>query len=355
MAVNDADRLAPEFHVSVDDADLPAPAAADVLWASVQEDVEAPAMFRMELVNWDPDELRMKWSDSDLFREGKQVEIRMGYRDRLETLIKGEITALELSVSAEEFATLVVHGYDRSHRLQRGRKTRAFTNVTDADIVRRLAEDAGLTVDAEQTRESFAYVLQCNQTDLEFLRERARSIGYEVIVRGKALLFRSRPIARQEAATLAPDADLLEFRPRLTTVGQAPGVEVRGWSPQQKAGIVGRAGTGDAPSTMGGATLGAASVKDLFGEASAAGVTRPVASQAEADQLARGRFNEMALSYITGEGLCVGRTDVRAGEVIKIEGLGRRFSGTYYVTSATHTYLPTRGYRTRFAVRRNAS
>src|SRR5512132_38057 len=102
MAPNDVDRLAPEFRISVDGADLRAPAAADVLWVSVDEDVDAPAMFRMELINWDPDKLRMKWSDDDLFKEGKQVEIRMGYRDHLESLIKGEITALELSVASHD-------------------------------------------------------------------------------------------------------------------------------------------------------------------------------------------------------------------------------------------------------------
>jgi phage protein D len=355
MAPKDVDRLAPEFRISVDGADLPAPAAADVLWVSVDEDVDAPAMFRMELINWDPDKLRMKWSDDDLFKEGKQVEIRMGYRDHLESLIKGEITALELSVASHELTTLVVHGYDRSHRLQRGRKTRTFTNVTDSDIVRRVAEGMGLTVDAEQTHERFDYVLQCNQTDIEFLRDRARSIGFEVIVREKTLVFRSRAIGRSATATLAPDRDLLAFRPRLTTVGQAPTTVVRGWNPAQKTAFVGQAGPDDAPSKMGGTILGAASVKDRFGEAIAAAIDQPVASQAEADQYARGRFNEMALAYITGEGVCVGRTDVRAGVVINVEGVGERFSGAYYVRSAIHSYVPKDGYRTRFGFWRNAS
>jgi phage protein D len=355
MAPNDVDRLAPEFRISVDGADLRAPAAADVLWVSVDEDVDAPAMFRMELINWDPDKLRMKWSDDDLFKEGKQVEIQMGYRDHLESLIKGEITALELSVASHDLTTLVVHGFDRSHRLQRGRKTRAFTNVTDSDIARRVAEAMGFTVDAEQTQERFDYILQCNQTDLEFLRGRARSIGFEVIVREKTLVFRSRAIARSAAATLALDRDLLAFRPRLTTVGQAPATVVRGWNPAQKTAFVGQAGPDDAPAKMGGTILGAASVKDRFGEAIAAAIDQPVASQAEADQYARARFNETALAYISGDGVCVGRTDLRAGVVISVEGVGDRFSGNYYVTSAIHSYVPKDGYRTRFSFRRNAS
>ena len=82
---------------------------------------------------------------------------------------------------------------------------------------------------------------------------------------------------------------------------------------------------------------------------------RPVMTQAEADQMAKARFNNAALALIVAEGVCWGRTDMRSGRVIKIDGLGRRFSGNYYVTAASHRYLPQRGYYTRFTVRRNAS
>jgi phage protein D len=55
---------------------------------------------------------------------------------------------------------------------------------------------------------------------------------------------------------------------------------------------------------------------------------------------------------ITGPGTCIGRPDVRAGELVRIEGLGNRFSGDYAVTSAAHTFSPSMGYRTDFQVER---
>ena len=68
-------------------------------------------------------------------------------------------------------------------------------------------------------------------------------------------------------------------------------------------------------------------------------------SQAEADAMAKGQFNEMALSFISGDGICAGETGLQAGSVIKMEGLGKRFSGNYYVTTATHIYDTRQGYR----------
>ena len=97
-----ADRLAPEFLVRVGGADLPSAAAADVLHVSVHEDLDAPSMFTCELVNWDPDAAKMKWSDRTIFKPGGEVEVRLGYRDDLVTLIVGEVTAVEMVVASSE-------------------------------------------------------------------------------------------------------------------------------------------------------------------------------------------------------------------------------------------------------------
>ena len=78
-------------------------------------------------------------------------------------------------------------------------------------------------------------------------------------------------------------------------------------------------------------------------------------TQAEADQIAKAELNKAALDFITGDGVCAGRPDLMSGKVVKLDGLDKRFNGRYYVTGATHRYTPTRGYRTFFRVRRNAS
>jgi phage protein D len=80
-----------------------------------------------------------------------------------------------------------------------------------------------------------------------------------------------------------------------------------------------------------------------------------VRSKAEADQVALGRLEELALAYVQGTAACDGRPQLRAGTVVDLDGAGRTFSGRYYVTSVTHTLNQDQGYRTSFTVRRNAS
>lgn len=348
-------RLVPDFRLRINGTELPARARADLLAVAVHEDVEAPGMFTLRLINWDMAQMRITWADDDLMVEGNEVEIRMGYVDHLEPLMVGEITGLEPEFSGGEVPMVTVRGYDRRHRLLRGQKTHSFTQMKDSDIASQIAGDAGLNAQAKDTQVTLDYVLQHNQTDLEFLQDRARRIGYEVVVEDKTLLFRPRENASAEALTLTRETDLLEFYPRLTTLTQVGQVNVRGWNVKDKAKIVGQAATGDETTKMGGSASGPSATDRAFGSVSVSSVDRPVLSQAEADQIARGRFNDMALAYIGGEGVCIGRTDLRAGKVIKIEGLGRRFSGLYYVTATSHTYTTGAGYRTAITVKRNAS
>jgi phage protein D len=341
--------------VRINGSDPPPEAAADLIAVIVHEDIWAASMFALELINWDMGKLKVTWADDELFAEGSEVEIQMGYVDDLETLMIGEIIGLEPEFCTEEVPKVTVRGYDRRHRLMRDRKTRSFVQLKDSDIASQIAREADLTPQVEDSGVHHDYVLQHNQTDMEFLQERADRIGHEVVVENKTLYFR--PIQHTEPKTLslARGVDLMEFYPRLSAVGQVGAFQVRGWDPKGKSEIIGQAGIGDESTTMGGRATGQTTADDTFGQAMATSVNRPVLSQAEADQIALGRFRDMGLAYITGEGVCVGRKDLRAGTVVEVEGVGERFGGLYYVTSATHTCTPARGYRTVFNFRRNAT
>lgn len=349
------DTLAPEFSVKTGGQDLPQTAKADLVALAVLEDVDGPSMFTFTVLGWDGVEMKVKWMDDDLFKEGKPVELQMGYTDNMQFVFKGEITGLEPVFEKKRPPTLTVRGYDRRHRLMRKRKTRSFLNMKDSDIASQIAGDAGLRPDVRDSGMTLEYVLQHNQTDLEFLGQRADRIGYEVVVVDRTLYFRPRKKDEGGVLTLNRDVELLEFFPRLSTVGQVEEIVVRGWDPKEKKELVGRSSTGDESPLLGQSASGPDVVGQAFGRTGGVSVDRPVHSQEEADQLARGWFGEMALHYIVGHGLCIGEPTLRAGSVVKIEGLGKRFSGRYYVTSTEHQFKKSTGYRTSFTVRRNAT
>lgn len=347
--------LVPDFDVRINGSSLPEAAAVLVVGVTVDDEIDLPGMFSFEIASPREGEGAYEWVDHELFDIGNVVEVQLGYADDVSRLIVGEITGLEPEFPANAPPVVTVRGFDRRHRLTRGRKTRSFLKLKDSEIVSRVAQEAGLSAEVEDSSVVHEYVLQANQTDMEFLLERAGRIYFEVGIDDRTLQFRPRAGDRDEAATLTAGLDLLEFHPRLSSVNQVSEVSVRGWNLAEKKGFVGKADAGGVESKMGGEVSGAELAGDAFGAASAIVTALPVMTQAEADQIARGRLNEKVLGLITCEGVCWGRTDLRPGKLVRVEGVGRRFSGQYYVTATNHRITPGHGYQTRFNARRSAT
>jgi len=342
----------PAMDIRLNGVPLPYDAQRDVQSVTVLEDLANLSMFSLVLYNWDADRRAVSWSDSSLFAIGTEVRIALGFVGATHEVMTGEITSLEPAFTGGRAPTLTVRGYDRRHRLARGEKTRTFTQTTDSAIAQRVALAAGLTAQVTETRANLDYVLQNNQTDLEFLRKRAALIGYEVYVRDRMLYFQPPQHGQAAALTLTIGDDLREFAPRLRTLGQVDEVTVRGWDVARKQAVV--AVATDA-STMGDRS-GPHRAGQAFGKAAANIVASSAPSSERADQMARGQYDDRALAFIEGEAECAGgRPLLRAGTVVAIAGAGTTFSGPYYVTSVTHTLNRGQGYRTRFEVRRNAA
>ncbi|HEX8475979.1 MAG TPA: contractile injection system protein, VgrG/Pvc8 family [Pyrinomonadaceae bacterium] len=347
------DRDAPQFKVSVAGSELPVETAVDILEVRASDYVEGAGTFTVTFNNWDSDKQEFKWIDETLFSEGTEIEVKLGYVDLLSSIIKGEVTAIEPEFHDAEAPTLKIHGYDLLHRFRRGRKTRSFVNMKDSQIAEQVARDLNLRAEVDDTQITHEYVLQSNLTDIDFLLERARRINYEVAVKDKTLLFRKAANDKDKVVSLDFGLTLKSFYPRLNTIRQVSEVVVQGWNAMTKEAIVGTARKGD-EATTNGTKLGVAISEQAFSSAKTVMVDKPIFSEGEATQIAKGKFNEMADDYITGEGLSIGNTDIRAGAVVELKGLGTRFSGRYYITSSTHTVGRT-GYLTRFTVSRNAA
>jgi len=353
VAVQQLAATVPVFSISVGGATLPPDARGAVTRVEVEQSVDRAGTFAIELDNWDLASQQVKWSDASLFEPGGAVTVQLGYLDSIATVMVGEITGLEVAFPERARALLTVRGYDRLHRFRRGRRTRTYLQVKDSDVARQLAADLGLSADVEDSAEVHSYLLQHNQTDVDFLLARAAAIGYELSVDDRTLRFRRLQHDRGKVLTLDFLHGLMTFTASLSTADQVGQVTVRGWDPKAKQALVGQAQASDVRGTMAGQQVGPAVADRLFGSRTLAVVDQPVATQSEADLLARGILNEIALGYVVAEGTAVGDPALRAGAVVELGGLGQRFSGLYYVTRATHVWDGQ--FVTHLSLRRNAT
>lgn len=341
-----------DLRIFVNGREVPLAARADVASVIVVDDVAALSMFELVLHNWDAEQLAVTWSDDALFAPGAEVAVWLGEVDDLTRVMTGEVTGLEPTFGGDASPMLTVRGYDFGHRLARGRRTRTFARQKDSAIAAQVARDAGLRAEVADSRVVNEYVVQHNQTDMEFLRERAALIGYQLYVRDKALHFAPPRLDAAGAPSLEVGREIVEFTPRLRTLSQVDQVSVRGWDVKKKVAVVGAART--SPQLMGKAG-GGAQAKKAFGTAAEIGIGTPVPERARADQLAVGQRDARMLEFVTGEARCSGDPRLRSGSVVQVSGAGTRFSGSYYVRTVTHTLTPGSALRTELDLARNAT
>lgn len=343
----------PHYKIMVNGSQLPDEVFVDVLSVTVSQYIAGSDVFTIELNNWHSDRQDYKWLDNSQFEIGSEIEIKLGYIDNIKSLIKGEVTAIEPEFQAEMAPTLKVQGYDRLHRFRRGRKTRSFLEAKDSQIAEQMARELKLQAQTVDTQVIHPYLFQNNQTNIDFLLERARRIRYEVDVENRTLIFRPAANDHGKNVSLAFGEKLKSFFPRLTTLGQVSEVVVQGWNPTKKEAIKGQARAGDEITKMQGTKTGTVVTENAFGAATTVIADKYIFSQTEAEQIAKAKYNEMILEFITGEGKAIGNPELKAGEVIELTRLGKRFSGSYYLTAVTHVINQT-GYLTNFCVQRNA-
>lgn len=315
---------------------------------TVEEEINLPAMFSIKVNSVDFEKGDFRGIDLTDIKPGDVVTIFMGI-DKAEKIMVGEVTALDAEFG--NYSTITVRGYDRLHRLRFGRKRRTFTEVKESDIASTIASDAGLTPSADDSGTTLPYVLQSNESDFDFLRSRAARIGYELMVDDKTLYFRKSKESETAGLTLAYGQDLDTFSVRLTVLTEGSTVDVRGWDVIGNQEIVASATSGDETTKMDGKESGFALSESSIAASTTARIEDSIIDATHAEQIAKGHYNALLKDFISGDGRCSGNNAIRAGKTIKVTGIGTRFSGTYYVTSTTHTFNK-EGYHTQFKVKR---
>ena len=77
---------------------------------------------------------------------------------------------------------------------------------------------------------------------------------------------------------------------------------MRGWDPKTKREITARAGAGDDTSTMGGRDSGPALAQRVVGTSTLVVVDQPPLTPEDAESIAKGRLDDMALDFVTRRG-----------------------------------------------------
>jgi Bacteriophage probable baseplate hub protein len=382
---------APEFAVTVEGQPVDDSTKNDVVSIRVVRDLNNISGFDLTFNNWDDQALRFKYSeaesDQEPFALGRRVDVRLGYADKLVSVMTGQVTSLRPSFPESGSPTIGISGSDGMQKLKqrkpRDNEVKLYEDKADSEIAEAIAARNKLDRGGiRKTTEVHPVVWQKNQDDAAFLMERAKRNDFECYVltdpnthrdvlhfepptdgrdgpavRAYQLAYGPGLAAEEERARAGDGGatpmvpNLLDFTPTLTAAEQVSRITVRGWNPRTKQPIAYAATVSDLPKASGRGVSGPEAATTALGGREEVVVDAPVSSDQEARELATSLLRERAYTFITGTGRIAGLPELRPGDNLEIHGIGRRFSGMYFVTKVQHT-LGGSGFFTQFHVRR---
>ncbi|MDP4181344.1 MAG: contractile injection system protein, VgrG/Pvc8 family [Bacillota bacterium] len=316
---------------------------------AVEDEINLPTMFSIKLNLVDYSSGNIHGIDLKTFKPGDKISISIGLDD-VDPMVSGEITSIEVILG--EHSLVELRGYDLLHKLRMGTRSKAFTKKKDSEIASEIAKEHGLTIEADETKTVYPFIFQNNQSNYEFLLERATNLDYEIYVEDKKLYFvKSRSQKDPKLADMAYRKDFDSLTLELRTLTRGSKIEVRGWDVKDKKGITGEAKKGAETSKMGGKESGFEFSVNALGESPIAIPAEYLVDLNEAKNIAAAAYNSLIKEFITGEGKCWGNQALRAGQTVKLLGIDDRFNGTYYIVSTVHA-IDSNGYTTTFKVKR---
>jgi len=312
----------------------------------------ASGLYRCEALfgNWGAVKNRTDflYFDRKVLDFGKALAIKLG----ADAVFDGRIMAMEANFPEGQAPELNVLAEDRLQDLRMTRRTRTFADVSDADVITQIANDHGLTPSVRVNGPTYRVLAQVNQSDLAFVRERARAIDAEVWMDRKTLNAQSHADRNEGTLQMTRGAQLREFTVIADLAHQRTSVTASGWDVSSKASLKYEATDSVISGEVNDDDSGASVLKSALGERKESiAHTVPLTSQ-EAQAEAEAFFKMSARRFVVGQGVAEPNARLRVGSRVDLHGLGPLFSGKYYVSEVRHRFDGINGLRSEFTAER---
>ncbi len=302
----------------------------------------------------------LRYLDDESFSLWNRVEISAGFPDNVIKVINGYITHLKPYFAQQiTDSYLEVRGMDASVLMDREEKLKDWPNRKDSDIASEIFTDYGLTPEAEDTSavhdESVSTIIQ-RESDIKFLKRLAKRNGYDCFVQNSTGYFR-RPVLNgtpqkilavhfgNETNLCFFQAGLNALRPTIVEMYQ-----IDSMSKEIRSVTI---------DSMEQRQLG----RTLSSELIPSGVQpteryvkhAAAYNQQEMEALCQALYDK-AEWLLEAEGEIISniyQEVLKARELVTIKGVGRIYSGVYYVTNVRHSFTRD-GYAQHFKARKNA-
>jgi len=320
--------------------------AQGLLALAISENVHGMYNCDARFGNWGPkaNAIDFLYFDRQKLDFGKAIQVKIDS----DKIFDGRVSAIEAEFREGSPPEIAVLLEDRFQDLRMTRRTRTFADASDSDVMNKIAQDHGLQPNIDISGPTYKVLAQINQSDLAFVRDRARSIDAEVWMDDRNFYAKQRSSRNNGTVTLNYGGELRELSVIADLASQRTKVSVNGWDVAGKSALTHEATDQAISNELNGDTSGLSILKTAFGDRKESLVHTIPLNSNEAQVEAESVLKMTARRFVVAHGMAQANAKLRVGTYVDLQALGPMFSGKYYLTHVKHVFDGADGFRTEF-------
>ena len=188
--------------------------------SSIEIDEECDGSDSCTISICDPE---FKFIEDNIFVEEATVSVEMGWHgDTHRVTFTGYISAIDINFPDSGFPVLSIFCLDNSHVMNRKKKKRSWDKVTNADVIKKIAQEYGFkcVIESGYTFKKEDTISQSNVTDIDFCESLASNerVPFMCKLIGNTLYYVKKGILKDPTSTVYYKKfpyDVISFSPKI--------------------------------------------------------------------------------------------------------------------------------------------
>jgi len=302
------------------------------------KEINKISQARVAVIGGDPKKNEFQEGEDIMFQPGNPVEIKLGYKESNTTVFKGIIEKIEIKLE-EGYevdivkSLMILNCVDKAIILKNSNTTDIYEKKKDSEIMTTLISKAGLTKKITATKIKYDFFPKHNINDWDFILHRSMVNSMIVINSNNELDIKKPTSTSTPSLTIKNGGGTLSFNAKLSAQNQLQTLAFNSYDPFGEKVTKKKAAE---PKLTPQGNLKATQIASFFSPKDyPVNLPQPIDSN-ELVELANSELQNGRLNRIFGEVKIKGVKSLDLDQLVKLEGFGKRFDGSCYVTKVKH-------------------
>ena len=293
------------------------------------------------------------FDNDDVFCEGSEVSVHLGYKDDVEEVFSGEVTGFAPRFGEYGAPQMEVQIETKLHRLDKGVHAKAFESKTTSQIIEEIITKHNLKAEVEDFGPMHNYTEQRNITDYDYITQLAYKYGKTLWCQGNTIYVKTEITPSEDDVILEWEKSIISARSKTSITKQLSAATCTGWSMMDCRGFAATATMKDIPLKIGGEYSWEDNSKGYDPKKIEQITTEEIPDEEDAAAVAKAYIQNRSFKFQSCDIKTQGNYRIKPGNRLTVKYIGKQNDGEYLIESVEHTLDMQDGFITKCHLIRN--